>query len=384
MSLHNTPSLAAVILAAVLSLSASVVRADTLANANQFFNYVEGAYSDSLSPAGPVTQEIQGYYVRHYTDTNIYVGLLGNQVYVLGGTYGNTLTHIGLVSDFLSFDADNISDAILTNSRTSCSYFAENLFAQALDIQRSTNLDSTVSITVSGDKCRITTNSIPNHSFNGEGASFVDPVIATTANYEIPLNPSFATSSTSLSLEIDNGVFLNGVKLDLLSAGCYGILDGRIGCNNSSTPWRYDPMSPLNNFATDSHNAHTQPGGQYHYHGSPKAMFDQGGTVASAVIGFAADGFPIFGSYIQEGDSVRKVTSSFQLKDGTRPSTTGSPGGSYDGTFIDDWEYVEGAGDLDECNGMMRNGSYGYYVVDTYPWVLRCYKGTPDSSFSKR
>ena len=30
------------------------------------------------------------------------------------------------------------------------------------------------------------------------------------------------------------------------------------------------------------------------------------------------------------------------------------------------------------------NGQYGYYITDTYPWVLGCFKGTPDSSFNKR
>ena len=50
---------------------------------------------------------------------------------------------------------------------------------------------------------------------------------------------------------------------------------------------------------------------------------------------------------------------------------------------MDDYEYVANSGDLDECNGMMRNGVYGYYIVNEYPWVLRCYQGTPDESFDK-
>ena len=64
-------------------------------------------------------------------------------------------------------------------------------------------------------------------------------------------------------------------------------------------------------------------------------------------------------------------------------SGSGDPGGSYDGTYVDDYEYVQASGDLDECNGMMRNGAYGYYIVDAYPWVLACYQGTPDTSFNK-
>ncbi len=51
-------------------------------------------------------------------------------------------------------------------------------------------------------------------------------------------------------------------------------------------------------------------------------------------------------------------------------------------TFIDDYEFTA-AGDLDECNGMTRSGSYGYYVTEAYPWVIGCFRGTPDTSFRK-
>ena len=53
------------------------------------------------------------------------------------------------------------------------------------------------------------------------------------------------------------------------------------------------------------------------------------------------------------------------------------------GHFVQDWEYVEGSGDLDECNGMTVNGSYGYYVTVGYPYVVGCYKGAVDESFRK-
>ena len=67
-----------------------------------------------------------------------------------------------------------------------------------------------------------------------------------------------------------------------------------------------------------------------------------------------------------------------------RPSGPDNPDGQYDGTFIDDYEFIAGSGDLDECNGMMRAGVYGYYVTDSFPWVLGCFKGTPNLSFNKR
>ena len=59
-----------------------------------------------------------------------------------------------------------------------------------------------------------------------------------------------------------------------------------------------------------------------------------------------------------------------------------NPGGTYDGTYVDDYEFTN-AGDLDECNGMTVDGQYGYYVTDTYPWVIKCHSGTLDASFNK-
>jgi len=58
------------------------------------------------------------------------------------------------------------------------------------------------------------------------------------------------------------------------------------------------------------------------------------------------------------------------------------PGGSYDGTFRNDYEYTA-SGDLDECNGMEKDGVYGYYVTNSYPWVLGCFVGSPNNSFMK-
>ena len=77
------------------------------------------------------------------------------------------------------------------------------------------------------------------------------------------------------------------------------------------------------------------------------------------------------------------ATTSYRLKSGTRPDGDDGPGGAYDGTYADDWEFVEGLGDLDQCNGMVQNGVYGYVVTATYPHVMGCFTGTPDASFVK-
>ena len=141
-------------------------------------------------------------------------------------------------------------------------------------------------------------------------------------------------------------------------------------------------MHSATDFKIDSHNAHTQPNGAYHYHGQPNALYDS--TNSYTVVGFAADGFPIFGGTIPEGGSNRKVKSGYRLKNGQRPTDAGSPGGSYDGTFRDDYEYVANHGDLDQCNGMQIDNTYGYFITDEYPYILACFSGKPHDSFNKR
>ena len=57
------------------------------------------------------------------------------------------------------------------------------------------------------------------------------------------------------------------------------------------------------------------------------------------------------------------------------------PPGDYDGTFVQDWEYVAGSGELDECNGRVGpDGTYRYHATKTFPYILGCYKGTPTAS----
>ncbi len=281
-----------------------------------------------------------------------------------------------------SMNSTDITNQAMTKFSAQCSDYVGNYSSQVTDVGRSRGFSGKLSIVVDGDKCIFNSNSIPNHNFNDGSDSFPNEVNALNETYQVTISPQVASKVTDLSLSLDNAIFLNGVKLDLLAAACYGVGDEKTGCYKMSQAWRFDPMHAANNFKTDTHNAHAQPDGGYHYHGCPSVLFED--NVKSPVIGFAADGFPIFGPYIEENGTVRKVSSSYKLKEGDRPSGSDSPGGSYDGTYVDDYEYKEGSGDLDECNGRIIDDVYGYYVTDSYPWVLKCFRGTPDSSFQKR
>ena len=103
-------------------------------------------------------------------------------------------------------------------------------------------------------------------------------------------------------------------------------------------------------------------------------------------------GFPFYLRYgYQDSNDPQSglvaMRGSWMLRSGTRPS---GPGGPYDGTFREDWEYVEGSGDLDLCNGRFGitpeypAGIYHYYITDDYPYIPRCVFGTPDGTFRVR
>jgi len=278
----------------------------------------------------------------------------------------------------------DITDAILTSRSANCSDYLERYQSSVLDVNNSTVFDGELTISLSGDYCVFQTNNIPNHDFNDGTQAFPNNVSAQNNNFQIIAAPSHATSITALSLVVDNAILLNGVKVDLLAAACFGVGDGKIGCNDINQAWRYDPMFVANGFLVDSHNAHSQGNGSYHYHGKPNALYlDDNDSVESPLVGFAADGYPIFGPYFNDNGTIRKAVSSFQVISGSRPSSTDSPGGTYDGTYRDDYQFVAGYGDLDECNGMTINGVYGYFITDGFPYVLNCFKGAPDDSFHK-
>ncbi len=276
--------------------------------------------------------------------------------------------------------SNDISNRAFTNLSPNCEDYKGSYGATVKDIATNKSYSSTLSISSDDAHCIFTSNSIPNHDFNDGNRVFPNTVAEVTETFRIKKAPSLAQVPTPLSLQVDNAILLNGVKVDVLAAGCYGIGNGKVGCNDMRIPWRYDPMHAANGFNVDTNNAHTQPDGGYHYHGPPSKLYGASPLTASGVIGFAADGFPIYGPYFEDNGEIKLARTSYRLKSGSRPD---GPSGDYDGQFRDDYEYINGLGDLDECNGMTLNGQYGYYVTAEFPYILGCFSGTPDPSFNK-
>lgn len=189
--------------------------------------------------------------------------------------------------------------------------------------------------------------------------------------FRVPATPAPAEQITDLSASTFDGVILNGVLIQHRENTCAGA--------DCGLPYSANPMHAPALYGMDEHHAHTLTDGTYHYHGDPGDLYIDDGTL-SGIIGLAADGYPIFGPWFDDDGIIRKATSSYQLKSGSVMTETGEY--FYNGTYAEDYEYVADSGDLDECNGMEIGGQYGYYVTETFPYIMNCLRGTPDSSFS--
>ncbi len=155
--------------------------------------------------------------------------------------------------------------------------------------------------------------------------------------------------------------------------------------------------------------------GQYHHHQNPTAfniaavkmsdvcdmyladgLYVPDPTKHGPLIGFAFDGYPIYGAYgYATGTStVKRITPSYRLRAITDRTTLANgtvlTAAQYGptlatqplGAYAEDFEYVPGLGDLDEHNGRFcstpeyPNGTYAYFAtidesgVSSYPYVI--------------
>jgi hypothetical protein len=240
-----------------------------------------------------------------------------------------------------------------------------------------------VSITTRDGYRYIDCNGIPDHrtgAFPNRGNP--NSIAPQQYSFRMPLKPRESERPQEGRFLI--GVALNGVVFDPGTAEFW----------RNDRRWNYDALSGKLNLGLDQNNAHVQPTGAYHYHGLPTGLIQSlgGDKDRMLLIGYAADGFPMYSSRAHKdandaASPLVAMKSSYRVKSGTRPAD--GPGGKYDGTFTRDFEYVRGAGDLDECNGRrgvtpdFPEGTYYYVLTEDYPFIPRMLKGEPDASFER-
>lgn len=240
-----------------------------------------------------------------------------------------------------------------------------------------------------------------------------NPSLATAQNkiFRFPLNPTQNTGTATATTGGNIGVFKNGVALfdyrdgvawnNSTNALCGG--PGNPPCPGGPTAtqaWNRDAV-PAERPGFDCAKAHPAMG-NYHHHQNPSA-FNLDLVVSSNVcdlypsdglyvinpsehaplLGFAYDGFPIYGAYAYTNTDgtggISRMKSSYQLKSYPTGLRTNGPAVNttyFNGYFREDYEYIMHPSDptyLDAHNGR-------FCITPEYPSGIYCYFATVDEN----
>lgn len=193
--------------------------------------------------------------------------------------------------------------------------------------------------------------------------------------FKITKTPTVSAAPTNTPLGII-GTLINGVPF-------FNPLDG-MSYNNGNI-WHRNAMV-FEAASFDACKGHPAPGGVYHPHQLPGCVATFDAAHHSPIIGYAFDGFPIYGPYgyanadgsggiarMRTSYRTRAITQRTTLPDGTQlaPAQYGpAVGGTYPiGAFAEDFEYAAGLGDLDASNAR-------FSVTPEYPNGTWCYFAT--------
>ncbi len=208
------------------------------------------------------------------------------------------------------------------------------------------------------------------------------------ANPNIPTNKNFVFKITRNPIQNPGnatntplghiGVWSNGVSI-------FNAKDG-MSYNNAGV-WNRDALY-YEGVSFDDCLGHPSGQGEYHNHVNPTCLYnDKDSTHHSPIIGYAFDGFPIYGAYgytnTNGTGSIKRMKSSFVLNTATTRTNGPAVNATYPlGAYIEDRAFVNGAGDLDNHNGRFcvtpdyPNGIYAYFVTinaslyPVYPYVV--------------
>ena len=310
------------------------------------------------------------------------------------------------VEDALDECPDNLTGENFTVAANGCSYpsYLDNVWmcigggVMVQDLSGNDEEECSVTISSDGVYMTISTPGIANHDMEGGTAG---NIVAQDFDWKLPLTPTNNTNcNPSVSIDgcdiaPDRGpvaVAVNGVPF-------YGPEDGPGGDAVAHEIGIYDEDRQEIDLGICG--AHTGPGG-YHYHFDGNCMHWHDETnedseyefskvdngTHSPIIGFAFDGYPIYGSYGHIDGNVTLMRSNYILKENS--------GMGYNG--IDDYEYSpDNGGHLDACNGRFSptpefpDGIYHYYSTmpvmgdnpnanNAFPYFINCYRGISETS----
>ncbi|MCH2225851.1 MAG: YHYH protein [Crocinitomicaceae bacterium] len=206
--------------------------------------------------------------------------------------------------------------------------------------------------------------------------------------YRFPRNPIMAGTVHQNQPPVGAlGCAINGVKLyGTGDAKSYNPTSGQNDAGGDGL-WNSDAWVTEGATMDATGGGHPDGNGNYHYHASPIALYSNPSTTHSPIIGWAFDGFPIYGPFgyvdsLSSTTGVQRMESSYQLRNISDRTTL--PGGIASvpvgpvinstfplGTYWEDYEYVAGSGTLDEYNGR-------WCVTPEYPAGIFAYFITMD------
>lgn len=258
-----------------------------------------------------------------------------------------------------------------------------------VDIENKLGISSIYSeiIDEGNDLRKITVNSVANHDVG----AFPNPgnpntIKESKLNFNIPLTPKVTGSITSAQ-GFDSGVLFSGVSIDPFTAEMFIGSDGQMNPQYNITT-----LTTTENLGLDCNNAHVQPTGKYHYHGTPSAFLNDLDVDGSQMvkIGYASDGFPLYYKFgYNASGQIVAHESGYKLKEGERGGDgVTAPDGTFNGRYFSDYEYDSNLSDLDACNGRWgktpeSENEYYYVVTDNFPSVPLCFAGTPSAELRK-
>ncbi|MBH0045465.1 YHYH protein [Pseudoalteromonas sp. NZS11_1] len=194
--------------------------------------------------------------------------------------------------------------------------------------------DQSVSVTCDEQYAYIASSTYPDHDvMTGiTGTNEQIPVPAKDYAAPIKLNPKKAKAITTIDAAV--GVAVNGVPIYDYSS------QGELDVNSYDEKHDTLALGQL-----DICGGHAGRGDDYHYHVSPTCMIDTMKNQSSdAIIGWAYDGYPLYGSKNPDGSAIAK-------------------------------------GDLDVCNGQTDDTfGYRYQTSATPPYIIQCLVGEVDTA----
>jgi len=242
----------------------------------------------------------------------------------------------------------------------------------------------------------------------------------TGAIYQLPRTPSASADPEAVGLGAI-GVFVNGVAIFNAEDGntwndqnvwhrnailaeadgfddCNGhpapIMGGADGCEGFGETWGPGigppPEGCEDGPGGDGGTGDDPVAGRYHHHFDPVCLIEQvgdDGSSHSTLLGFAWDGFPVYGPYgyddpLHSGSGVVRMESGYAARDigvrETLPDGTALAAAFYGpdvsesypiGWYMEDFVYTDGSGHLDAHNGRFAitpdypGGTYAYHVT---------------------